>query len=99
MRFYLSNDYSHLASSMAITNRTPNTDKDTGKPPVSFGVGSEVKIETEEILEELTVKQRKFLENYLLNDEMRGNGTQSYAEAYGYDLDTFSDEDGVFDDE
>lgn len=59
---------------MAITDQTPNTEKDTGtKKPVSFGVGAEIGIETEEVLETLTPRQRKFLENYLLNDEMRGN--------------------------
>ena len=84
---------------MAITNKTPNTEKDTGKKPVSFDGGGEVSIDTEEILEELTVKQRKFLQNYILNDEMRGNGTLSYAEAYGYDLSTYPDDDGVYDDD
>lgn len=85
---------------MAITDQTPNTEKDTGtKKPVSFGVGAEIGIETEEVLETLTPRQRKFLENYLLNDEMRGNWAISYAEAYGHDLSTLPDDDEVRDDE
>ena len=83
---------------MAITNQTPNTEKDTGKKPVSFDGGVEIGIETEEVLETLTPRQRKFLENYLLNDEMRGNWVESYAEAYGYDFNTFKDDDAVYDD-
>ncbi len=84
---------------MAIGNQTPNTSKDTGTKPVSFGVESEVKIERDEVLETLNPRQRKFLENYLLNDEMRGNATQSYLDAYGYDLMDYPDDDGVCDDE
>lgn len=85
---------------MAITNQTQNTEKDTGTTkPVSFGVGVEVKVEKEEELDTLSVRQRAFLQNYLFNDEMRGNWTLAYAEAYGYDLNSIPDDDGVFDDE
>lgn len=34
----------------------------------------------------LTLKQELFLRNYVQNDEFFGNGTLSYADAYGYDL-------------
>lgn len=84
---------------MAIGNQTPNTSNDTGTKPVSFGIGGEVTIEIEEVLEVLTPMQIRFLENYLLNDEMRGNGAISYADAYGYDLSNISDDDAVYNDE
>lgn len=39
-----------------------------------------------DIGEELNLKQERFLRNYTQNDQLFGNGTLSYAEAYGYDL-------------
>lgn len=39
-----------------------------------------------EIGDQLTPKQERFLRNYTHSEEFFGNGTLSYADAYGYDL-------------
>lgn len=44
--------------------------------------------DSEEVRDILSIKQENFLRFYIVNDELRGNATLSYAEAYGYDLDT-----------
>jgi hypothetical protein len=43
-------------------------------------------------MEDLTLQQEKFCRLYTQNDELFGNGTLAYAEAYGYDLDAESKE-------
>jgi hypothetical protein len=50
----------------------------------------------------LNVRQELFCMYYVMNDELRGNATLSYAEAYGYDLDDrekYPRDDAIYDDE
>lgn len=44
----------------------------------------------------LTVQQELFVHFYTINDELRGNATLSYAEAYEYKLDELSNEDAIY---
>ncbi len=46
--------------------------------------------------ETLTPKQELFCANYAQNDEFFGNATLSYADAYGFDLDSMTKDDGLF---
>lgn len=51
---------------------------------------------TSENTEMLTPQQEVFCRYYTQNDELFGNATLSYAEAYGYDLDNMPHDDGKF---
>lgn len=53
----------------------------------------------EDVGELLSPRQEAFVRNYVVNDRLRGNGTLSYADAYGFDLNSMSTDDGDFDDE
>lgn len=44
----------------------------------------------------LTVQQELFCHFYTINDDLRGNATHAYAEAFGYKLDDMSDDDQVW---
>ncbi len=57
---------------------------------------SEPLVDETKVDENLTLKQERFCRNYTQNYELYGNSTLSYAEAYGYDLESMSDEDGVY---
>lgn len=51
-------------------------------------------VETENTIADiLTPKQERFCFNFTQNQELFGNATLSYAEAYGYDLDGMPDDD------
>lgn len=48
------------------------------------------------ISDELNPKQEAFCRNYVLNDDLYGNRTLSYADAYGYDLDNEPKDDSIY---
>lgn len=52
--------------------------------------------EVEKVEEILTLKQERFCRNYTQNYELYGNSTLSYAEAFGYDLESQPKDDAVY---
>lgn len=59
--------------------------------PLSFQI-----IQREEVQEELTLKQELFCQYYCKNREFFCNATLSYAEAYQVDLDSYLDDDAIY---
>ncbi len=57
---------------------------------------TELLIDENKIGDELTLKQEAFCRFYTQNTELFGNGTLSYAEAYGYDLDSANRNDAEY---
>lgn len=45
---------------------------------------------------QLSIQQELFCHFYTINDDLRGNATHSYAEAYGYKLDEMPNDDAVY---
>lgn len=59
------------------------------------------KVQTEAVAEqkppaELNIRQALFCIYYTQNNELRGNGTHSYAEAYGYDFESLPDDNAIY---
>lgn len=46
-------------------------------------------------MSELNIQQELFCQYYVKNKELRGNATLSYALAYGHELESLSDDDGI----
>lgn len=63
------------------------------KTPKKKAAKKAVKIPTER---PLSIQQELFCHFYVINDELRGNATHSYAEAYGFKLDELSNEDAIY---
>lgn len=52
--------------------------------------GNDEKQDEMKVLDKLTLKQELFCQNYVTNEEIRGNATLSYADAYWVDLESKS---------